>query len=40
MSEQVRKTAVRKDLLPFAYIIQGVFLNAPHPLSSVSKLEN
>ena len=42
VSEQVRKATVRKDLLPFAYIIQGVFLNAPIPPihSSVPKLEN
>ena len=42
VSEQVRKAAVRKELLPFAYIIQGVFLNAPIPPihSSVPKLEN
>ena len=42
VSEQVRKAAVRKELLPFAYIIQGVFLNAPppHPLSFVPKLDN
>ena len=40
MSEQVRKAAVRKEMLPFAYIIQAVFLNAPptpYPLSSVPK---
>ena len=36
MSEQVRKAAVRKEMLPFAYIIQAVFL-PPHPLSSVPK---
>ena len=40
VSEQVRKAAVRKEMLPFAYIIQAVFLNAPptpYPLSSVPK---